>query len=92
MLRSRIWTLGLCLFTLPGSLAPAQEIRPPQTIAFVMVVQHYDDPDLNWLQYTLRDAQKVFERLKAVTHLDSNAVVCCLPTRWQQMSQDFVFT
>jgi hypothetical protein len=81
MLRPRIWALDLCLFTLPASEASAEEIRPAQTIAFVVAVQRFDDPDLNRLQYTVRDAQDGFERLKAVTHLDSNAVVCCLLTR-----------
>jgi hypothetical protein len=47
MPRQWIWTLGGLLFILPVSLASAQNPRPPRTIAFIVGVQHYGDPDLD---------------------------------------------
>ena len=41
-----------------------------KTIAFVVGVQNYQEPDLNKLQYTAKDAYDVFQQLQAVTDLD----------------------
>jgi uncharacterized caspase-like protein len=66
----RICALALSCFCFQTEGAAAQVVDPPRTIAFVVGVQSYDDPDLNKLQYTARDAQDVFERLQTVANLD----------------------
>ena len=45
-------------------LSAVAQVRAPHTIAFVVGIEHYDDSELDRLQYAADDAKRVFEQLK----------------------------
>lgn len=53
----------------------ARQPQAPRTLAFVAGIEHYDDTELDKLQFAADDARKVFEQLKIVADLDPGSVL-----------------
>jgi hypothetical protein len=66
--------VAFAVLAMSAAAAAAQE-RAPRTLAFVVGIEHYDDNELDRLQYAADDAKKVFEQLKVVTDLDPASVL-----------------
>ena len=66
--------LVLMAFAASRPLAAPQQ-PAPRTLAFVVGIEHYDNNELDKLQYAADDAKRVFEQLKVVTDLDPRSVL-----------------
>ena len=68
------FTIGLVsiLITSAAPLPMRAQTPPaaPRTLAFVVGIERYDDPELDKLQYAADDARKIFDQLKVVAELD----------------------
>jgi len=60
--------LGALLVTHPAHAEPAS-----RTLAFVVGIERYDDPELNKLQFAADDARAIYDRLSVLAKIDQNA-------------------
>jgi Caspase domain len=61
-----------------GTAVAAQGDSPRRTIAFVVGIERYDDPELNKLQYASNDARAIFEQLRVLSNIDKDASMLLL--------------
>jgi hypothetical protein len=60
--------LGALLVTHPAHAEPAS-----RTLAFVVGIERYDDPELNKLQFAADDARAIYDRLSILAKIDQDA-------------------
>jgi hypothetical protein len=62
----------LLLHTVP---AMAQGPKPPRTLAFIVGIEKYTDPNLDKLKYAADDATAVWDQLRVISDLDPASVI-----------------
>jgi hypothetical protein len=72
----RLTLVGWVLASTMSWCPPAEaQVDSPRTLAFVVGIEHYDDPELDKLQYAADDARKFYDLLKVVADVDDDSVI-----------------